>query len=61
MRRNYSMGRVLYPLICMVWLVLFEKETPKKLLNKRAKKEPPALAAGDSGKATRLVQEPHHT
>jgi len=52
MRQNYSMGRVLNRLNGVVWLVLFGLMRPKK--------EPPALAAGGSGKAARLVQEPHH-
>ncbi len=52
MRRNYSMGRVLNPLNGVVWLVLFGLMRPKK--------EPPAANAGGSGKAARLVQEPHH-
>ena len=52
MRRNYSMGRVLNPLNGVVCLLFFGLMRPKK--------EPPALAAGGSWKATRLVQEPHH-
>jgi hypothetical protein len=52
MRRNYSMDRVLNPLICVVWLLFFRLVRPKK--------EPPALAAEGSGKGARLVQGPHH-
>jgi len=52
MGRDYSMSRVLYSLICVVWLF--------SLRVIETQKEPPALAAGGSRKATWLVQEPHH-